>query len=73
MINISAFISNEDIRVYPTINSEEKQTTLRIGDVTIFIDDERAKELAEMILKTIGEKKRANDGYMRSANLKCRS
>ena len=45
-----------DIEAYPTVSREETQTTIKIDGLKIFMTDDRAEELAEMILKTIGDK-----------------
>ena len=45
-----------NIEAYPTVSREEDQTTVKIDGLKIFMTDTRAKELAEMILKTIEDK-----------------
>ena len=57
MINLSLH-SQEDavLKVQPEINNEQNATTIKIDDIYIFMTDAKAKELAEMILKTIEDK-----------------
>ena len=45
-----------DIEAYPTVSREEDQTTVKIDGLKVFMTDDRAKELAEKILKSIGDK-----------------
>ena len=57
MINLSLHPAEDAVlKVQPEINNEQNATTIKIDDVYIFMTDEKAKELAEMILKTIGDK-----------------
>jgi hypothetical protein len=57
VINLSLH-SQEDavLKVQPEINNEQNATTIKIDDIYIFMTDAKAKELAEMILKTIEDK-----------------
>ena len=57
MINLSLHPQDDAVlKVQPEINNEQHATTIRIDDVYIFMPDVKAKELAEMILKTIKDK-----------------
>ena len=57
MINLSLHPAEDAVlKVQPEINNEQNATTIKIDDVYIFMTDAKAKELAEMILKTIGYK-----------------
>jgi hypothetical protein len=57
MINLSLHPAEDAVlKVQPEINNEQNATTIKIDDVYIFMTDEKAKELAEMILKTIEDK-----------------
>ncbi len=57
MINLSLHPQEDAVlKVQPEINNEQNATTIKIDDVYIFMPDAKAKELAEMILKTIKDK-----------------
>ncbi len=57
MINLSLHPQEDAVlKVQPEINNEQNATTIKIDDIYIFTTDAKAKELAEMILKTIEDK-----------------
>ncbi len=57
MINLSLHPQeNAALKVHPEIHNEQNATTIKIDDTYIFMYDSKAKELAEMILKVIGDK-----------------
>ena len=57
MINLSLHPQEDAVlKVQPEINNEQNATTIKIDDVYIFMTDAKAKELAEMILKVLGDK-----------------
>jgi len=57
VINLSMHPQEDAVlKVQPEINNEQHATTIKIDDVYIFMTDSKAKELAEMILKTIKNK-----------------
>jgi len=57
VINLSLHPQEDAVlKVQPEINNEQNATTIKIDDIYIFMTDAKAKELAEMILKTIEDK-----------------